>query len=189
MKLILASRSPRRKQLLSSLGYEFIVDPSASNEIFDKNLPLDEALEQVALDKAEEVAGRHPEDVVLAADTIVLIDGKILGKPEDTDAAIEMLKSLSDHMHQVKTGIAIIYKDYKLTKVVTSDVHFRKLSIEEIEQYAASGSPLDKAGGYGIQEVDFAKRVDGSFSNVIGLPLHITARMLQDIQNDPEVMF
>lgn len=112
-----------------------------------------------------------------------------MGKPEDTDAAIEMLKSLSDHMHQVKTGIAIIYKDYKQTKVVTSDVHFRKLSIEEIEQYAASGSPLDKAGGYGIQEVDFAKRVDGSFSNVIGLPLHITARMLQDIQNDPEVMF
>lgn len=147
------------KTALSSLGYEFIVDPSALNEIFDKNLPLDEALEQVALDKAEEVAGRHPEDVVLAADTIVLIDGKILGKPEDTDAAIEMLKSLSDHMHQVKTGIAIIYKDYKQTKVVTSDVHFRKLSIEEIEQYAASGSPLDKAGGYGIQEVDFAKEL------------------------------
>lgn len=189
MNLILASQSPRRQQLLSSLGYSFITDPSGSEEVFDPSLSVDDALMKVALHKAEDVQKRHPEDVILAADTIVLLDGQILGKPADANEAKAMLHALSGRSHEVKTGLALICGSEKSEQTVTSKVHFRQLSDDEIDTYVATGSPLDKAGAYGIQEVSFASNVEGSFTNVIGLPLHMTERMLQNFQRHPEFRF
>ncbi len=189
MNLILASQSPRRKQLLSSLGYRFIIDPSKSEEIFDITLPIDEALQKVAFEKARETQKRHPEDVILAADTIVLFENVILGKPENNEEAFNTLKQLSGNCHEVKTGIAVLYRDHIALKTVTSTVCFRNLDDADIQAYVRTGLPLDKAGSYGIQEVNFASDVRGSYTNVIGLPLHVTARMLQDVQNDPNVKF
>lgn len=187
MKLILASRSPRRKQLLEGLGYQFETDPSTKDEIFDPYLSVDDALKKVAMSKAEDVAKRHPNDVVLAADTIVVYKDRILGKPKDSEDAFNTLKSLSGNEHEVKTGIAIVCPGHKKCSELTTVVRFRDLSDEEIQRYVDTGGPLDKAGSYGIQDVDFAESIDGSHSNVVGLPIRLTAAMLNDLQIDPEV--
>lgn len=189
MKLILASQSPRRKQLLKGLGYEFIVDPSQSEEIFDHSISVDAALEQVAKRKAEDVLKRHPDDVILAADTIVCDKDKILGKPKDKQEAFDTLKSLSGRSHAVKTGVVLLSKNHCCSLVETSIVHFRNLTDEEIWDYVNQGTCLDKAGSYGIQDVDFADHVEGSYSNVVGLPLTRADMLLKDIQMDPAVSF
>lgn len=186
-QLILASQSPRRKELLQGLGYSFLVDPSGSEEVFNDSLSLDEALLDVAKQKAAEVLKRHPEAVIVAADTIVADGGKILGKPKNRQEAFQVLKSLSNKSHEVKTGIVVCSSSHTLGHVETTTVHFRNLSDEEIEQYVSKGSCLDKAGSYGIQDVDFVDHIDGSYSNVVGLPLGVVDVLLKDIQRDPSV--
>lgn len=189
MQLILASKSPRRRTLLSGLGYDFIVEPSLGQEVFDSSLPIDQALEQVALEKAKEVAQRHPDAIVLAADTIVYDRGMILGKPKDAQEAFETLRSLSGRSHEVKTAVVVTGHGHTYSLVETSQVHFRALSDEEIQAYVNQGTCLDKAGSYGIQDVDFVDHTEGSYSNVVGLPIGRTDFLLKQIQTDPEVSF
>lgn len=189
MKLILASQSPRRKELLQGLGYLFDVIPSHSAETFDPSLPLDQALEKVALHKAEDVFESHPDDVVLAADTIVVLDGQILGKPGSREEAVKMLKSLSGRTHEVKTGLALLSPSHRYSGVETTEVVFRELSDQEIEDYVSKGTYLDKAGSYGIQETDFVDHYRGSYSNVVGLPLTTTDILLKETLKDPKIQF
>lgn len=189
MKLILASQSPRRKELLEGLGYAFEVIPSSSEEIFDPALPLDEAIKRVALEKAYNVFDRHPQDIVLAADTIVLQDGNILGKPRNKEDAFRMLKGLSGRWHEVKTGMALVCSSHVFSGTETTRVHFRTLSDQEILDYVNRGTCLDKAGSYGIQETDFVDQYEGSYSNVVGLPLTRTDMLLKETPKDPRVSF
>lgn len=189
MKLILASQSPRRKQLLEGLGYRFEVDPSNSEETFDSSLPIDEAIEQVALVKARDVLQRHPDDAIIAADTIVYDQGKVLGKPKDKQEAFDTLRSLSGRTHEVKTGIVVMTRNHTCPLVDTTFVTFKPLSDEQIWDYVNQGTCLDKAGSYGIQDIDFVEKIDGSYSNVVGLPITKADVMLKQIQSDPAVSF
>ncbi len=171
MKILLASQSPRRKELLEKEGYSFIVHPAKNEEVFDLKLPIDEALEKVAFHKAEEVADLYPEYIVLAADTIVVYENQILGKPANEKDAFACLERLSGNTHYVKTGVCFLYEGKKYSFVETTEVHFRDLSDMEILNYVKSGKCMDKAGSYGIQECDFVEWIDGSYSNVVGLPM------------------
>lgn len=178
MKLLLASQSPRRKELLEQAGYTFEVHPAKAEETFDLNCSLDEALEKVALHKALEVYDLYPEYLTLAADTIVVYDQQILGKPKSEQDAWDCLKMLSGQTHQVKTGVCLLYQNQKKCFVQTSEVHFRDLSDLDIYHYVSSGKCMDKAGAYGIQECDFVEWLDGSYSNVVGLPMEALQEVL-----------
>ena len=177
--IILASQSPRRKELLTQLigltAFQCI--PSQSEETF---LPgdLDEALLHVAKAKGLEVYAKHPEALVLSADTIVVDGETILGKPKSKQEAFETLKRLSNRDHLVKTGLVLLGGQSPKQMVVTTKVHFRGLSDEEIKAYVQEGSCLDKAGSYGIQDTNFVQSLDGSYSNVVGLPLYEVATWL-----------
>ncbi len=170
MKLILASQSPRRKEILESLGYPFEVYPSQKEEIFDKELELDLALERVAFDKAYEVLNTHPNDCILAADTIVVYNHQIYGKPSSKEEATSFLRSFSGNVHEVKTGVCVLTKNKCIQHIETTKVHFRELSDDDIASYVESGRCMDKAGAYGIQECDFVSKIEGSYENVVGLP-------------------
>lgn len=172
MKLILASQSPRRKELLSTLVDNFDIIPAQGEEMFVGN-DIDQALIAVAKAKAGEVWDTHPDCAVLGADTIVWHEGKILGKPKNEQDAIDTLKSLSGQWHEVKTGVVLLSDQQTKEAVSTTRVRFRELSDEEIEAYVKSGKPMDKAGSYGIQETHFVDAIEGSRTNVIGLPLEI----------------
>ncbi|MDO4663581.1 MAG: Maf family protein [Erysipelotrichaceae bacterium] len=183
--LILASKSPRRKQLLGQLiGQEtFECIPSCANEEWT-SADVDTAVLQIAKTKAKEIANTHDEQWVLGADTIVVDQKEILGKPKSLEEASQTLHRLSSCWHEVKTAVVLIAPSH-LKKpiqeaVITTKVHFRNLSDVEIERYVASGSPLDKAGSYGIQEVDFVDQIEGSLTNVIGLPMELVESWLKD---------
>lgn len=170
MSLILASQSPRRSAILKELGYDFYVIPSLSKEVFDPSLPLDEALEQVAYEKARYVQKKHEKSIILSADTIVVMNGKILGKPESLEQAKEFLKSYSNSYHLVKTGVCILTPEVEYSFVETTKVYFKELTDEQIDAYVSLKTCLDKAGAYGIQECEFVDHIEGSYSNVVGLP-------------------
>lgn len=174
-KLILASASPRRKQLLSQLGLDFTVEPSNDDENIRANLPPEITVVTLAEAKAANVARRHNEGLVLGADTIVVIDGLILGKPRDAGHAREMLSRLSGRWHAVYTGLALIDAETgRLIKdVEESRVKFKNLSKGEIENYINTGEPLDKAGAYGIQGKGalLVEKIEGCYYNIVGLPL------------------
>ena len=171
MKLLLASNSPRRKELLEQAHFHFEIGPAKVEEVFDESLPIDEALMKVAQTKAMDVADVYPDYVVIGADTIVYFQGKRLGKPKNKDEAKRCLYALSNQTHEVKTGVCIIRDHQPYTFVETTKVHFRDLSDFEIDKYVKSGACMDKAGAYGIQECDFVEWIDGSYSNVVGLPM------------------
>ena len=173
MKLILASNSPRRKDILTKNGYDFAVVPSTFDEIGQKETPK-QTVEYYAHSKAQDVFEKVKTDdvVVLGADTIVCLDGEILGKPKDKTDAVKMLKTLSGKTHKVITGFTIISKQKKIVDSVTTLVTFNVLSDDLINKYVATGSPLDKAGSYGIQDgFNLVKQYKGSLNNVIGLPI------------------
>lgn len=178
MKLILASQSLRRQAILHEMGYDFEVIPSDAQETFDSQLDLDAALEQVALSKAKTVQKDHPEDMILAADTIVVQNGRIMGKPKDAGEAAEMLLDLSGSWHEVKTGVCLLTPRFEITFTDTARVHFKPLTDQEILEYANSGKPLDKAGAYGIQEVDFVDELIGDYHTVVGLPIKDVAMVM-----------
>lgn len=172
-KLVLASKSPRRKQLLREHGFEFIVEESSFDEISQSKNPVDLAVFN-ASGKAKEVFARLKDEsvVALGCDTIVCVDGVVLGKPKDKKNAKEMLKTLSNRAHKVISGWCLVGKDYIKSGFVETQVVFRALSEKEIEDYIATGSPMDKAGAYGIQDsVNVASRIIGSYENVVGLPI------------------
>lgn len=183
MEIVLASVSPRRAELLKQIGVSFRVIPSNVRE-GEPVHPWKEWVQELAKTKALAVEV-GPEDIVLAADTIVVFQGQVLGKPVDADDARRMLLSLSGSVHDVMTGICvskgkgparIIYQDVELTKV-----YFRELSPREIEAYVESGEPLDKAGAYGIQGLGgmLVERIEGCYYNVVGLPLVRTMNLLR----------
>ncbi|MCF0117686.1 MAG: septum formation protein Maf [Bacilli bacterium] len=170
---ILASSSPRRKELLHTLIDDFKIIPPNVDENIEVNDPTELPLKLSTL-KATNVFKDNKDDIILASDTIVLIDNKILGKPKDNDEAYQMLKLLSNKEHKVITGYTLISKEKFVCRKITSTVIFNELSDDLINSYIASGSPMDKAGAYGIQDNDnfnLIKSFKGSYSNVMGLPL------------------
>lgn len=170
--IILASASPRRHELLAALGVPFEVVPSHVDESTAEDDPLLVA-ELLARRKAEAVAATHPDALVIGSDTIVVLDGRILGKPGDAAEAREMLTSLRGRSHEVVTGVAVALDGRVLSDHDCTAVHMRDYNDAAIEAFIASGSPFDKAGGYAIQDAAFAPvaRFEGCRCNVIGLPL------------------
>jgi len=182
MRLILASSSPRRIELLRRLGLGFeVVKPLWETRIIDDD-PV-EVAELTALEKARAVAGVFTEGLVIGADTIVVIDDEILGKPRDEEEARLFLRKLSGRVHRVITGIAVVDAGRGREEVdhEVTEVKFKELSEEEIELYIASGEPFDKAGGYGIQGLGslFVEWIKGDYFNVVGLPIYRLSLLLR----------
>ena len=172
--IILASASPRRQELLQQIGCAFQVVVSHAEEEKGQHIDPEELVQGNAHRKAAAVAAGHPEQPVLGADTVVALDGHIYGKPRNADEACQMLARLSGRTHRVSTGIALVWKDTCWRAVETTEVTFAPMSAAEIAAYAATGEPLDKAGAYAVQgrAAAFIEGIRGSYSNVVGLPLH-----------------
>lgn len=182
VRLILASASPRRAELLRAAGFQFEVMPADVDEQPWPDEAADPYVRRVALDKARVVALAAPDGIVLAADTSVVVDGAILGKPSDPADAARMLRRLSGRTHEVLTGVAMLGPAGTRVESSFSHVRFNALSEAEIAWYVASGEPADKAGAYAIQGLGsrFVEEVDGSYSNVVGLPVALVYRMLRE---------
>ncbi|MDQ7859791.1 MAG: Maf family protein [Armatimonadota bacterium] len=198
-QLVLASASPRRAELLRQVGLDFTVWPSGAEDETRGVVPerptgggpgwtLDEVrarARQAALEKARAVAASRPDAIVVAADTMVVADGVVLGKPQTPAEAVAMLRLLSGRSHHVATGLAVVWasRAVALAEAVTTLVQFRPLADGEIHRYVATGEPMDKAGGYGIQgrAALFVERVDGDYFAVVGLPLARLARLLDRV--------
>lgn len=188
-RLILASASPRRANLLSQIGLKFEIYPSDISEITPNHNTSPELVTQtLALQKAQSVAKHHTEGLIIGADTLVSLEDELLGKPMNTKHAQEMLTRLSGTCHKVVTGVALI--DAKVNKektlAETTQVYFRKLCPAEIVAYIETGEPADKAGAYGIQGrgAAFVKRIEGCYFNVVGLPLASLVQELMDFEHD-----
>jgi len=180
-RLVLASASPRRRELLAAAGLEFDVDVADVDERpVTGDAPPTYVL-RVARLKAEAVAARRPDRPVLGADTAVVVGQQMLAKPADALDAARMLEQLSGRVHEVLTGVALAFRGQTYAEIDKTTVWFSKLSPEEIEWYAGSGEPLDKAGGYGIQGLAsrFIPRIEGSYTNVVGLPIATVVQLLR----------
>ncbi len=171
--MILASQSPRRKELLSLITEDFRIVPAKGEEILPEGIAPCEAVQLLAQQKAEEIAAEYPDELIIAADTVVAVDDMILGKPADAAHAQEMLKALSGRENSVFTGVCIINGGSKKVFAEETAVEFWELSDKEISDYVATGDPMDKAGAYGIQGRGalLVKRIDGDYYNVMGLPV------------------
>ena len=187
MQIILASGSPRRKEILSQIGVTFSVQPAQGEERITKQIP-EEVVADLSAQKALEVAATAGEDaLVIGADTIVAMDGEILGKPKDTEEAVQMLSKLAGRTHQVYTGVTYCCPGAgaKKTKTFTdcTEVEIYPMTEEEIRAYVVTGEPMDKAGAYAVQGLfaAFVKRLSGDFYNVMGLPV---ARLCQELKAD-----
>ena len=171
--LILASQSPRRRELLSMLGLEFEIITADIDETMDPNLSVEDAVAEVCRKKAQAVGASHPGRLIVAADTIVVVDEQKLGKPHSEAEAKQMLRSLSGRSHTVMTGFCLWQDGHFETHVEHTHLRFRTLSDREIDAYVATGSPMDKAGAYCIQDqaAIFVEALEGDYYNVMGLPL------------------
>ena len=181
--IILASGSPRRKELLQMAGLKFIVLPSTIPEYVPDFIPLENRSGFLAELKASAMSVFHPLEIIIGADTTVLCDGRLMGKPKDAEEAKEMLRFLSGKVHTVYTGVSLIYSDDEDadTFVSATKVEFYELTDEEIDAYVATGEPLDKAGAYGIQGrgCRLVKRIEGDYFTVVGLPVAEVVRRLE----------
>lgn len=188
-RLVLASASPRRRDLLGGAGIDFEVDPAGVDESSSERDPRRLA-EELASRKAREVSRRRPEDWVLGADTVVCVAGELLGKPSGAAEARRMLETLSDSVHEVVTGVCLVAPDGSaVTTSETTRVHMRPIAADEIEAYVASGEWRDKAGGYAIQENADAfvtELAGGGFDNVVGLPVDLVRRLLEESGFSPD---
>lgn len=184
MKILLASQSPRRKELLSSLGFDFEVVKIDCEEVLPENTPIEVAAAYLSQLKADAFGNLKVGEVLLTADTVVAIDGQILGKPKDGADAKAMLQALSGKTHQVYTGITLKTSDKVITETDVADVEFDEISDAEIDYYIQNYEPFDKAGSYGIQEwlgMAKIKKMNGSFYTIMGLPTHLVYKILREI--------
>lgn len=180
--IILASGSPRRKELMTLAGFDFTVKVADVDESLPDEITPYDAVKMLSLKKASAVSDCYPDSVVIGADTVVAFENKILGKPASKENAFEMLKTLSGNTHKVYTGVAIIYKDRISNFFEETDVEFYPLSDDEIQEYIDTGEPMDKAGAYGIQGKGcvLVKRINGDYSNVVGLPI---SKLYRELKN------
>jgi septum formation protein len=186
MRLILASSSPRRYEILKNAGYEFEVIPSFADENISQKMQPEELAASLSYKKAKDVFEKHKDMVdivVIGADTIVVLDGKILGKPTGKSESFEMIKAMSGRKHDVYTGVSIIHRDMADTFFVKTTVEFLNIEDEQIRAYIDTGEPADKAGSYGIQGYGsvFVKRIEGDFYSVMGLPVSKVYEKLKGI--------
>ncbi len=183
MSIILASTSPRRRELLALLGIAFEVVPPTVEEIPSPGLLPREQVKQFAFDKARSIASRHPDDLVLGSDTVIEIDGTLVGKPRDLDDAATMLRQLRGRTHQVHTGIALIHEaDYvTVVRVETALVRMTAFTDRELRRYLETKESLGKAGAYSIQGegARFIETIEGDYPTIVGLPLRLTADLLE----------
>jgi len=191
-KIVLASASPRRRELLNQISLNPVIEPSTVVEVITTRVPKDAVME-LSLQKAEDVAKhQQPGTIVIGADTVVAADGKILGKPKSHEEAFEMIESFQGKTHQVFTGVTLIYCGKHGTIVRSfaerTDVHVYPMTTEEIRSYAEDEEPMDKAGAYGIQGrfAAFIKGIDGDYSNVVGLPVGRVYQELKQICEQEE---
>ncbi len=180
--IILASASPRRRQLLKQIVPNFKVVPAEGGEEADASLPPEEIARSLAAHKCDEVFSSHPDDTVIGCDTIVVFNGAVLGKPRDAADAAATLRALSGRTHYVVTGVCIRKGGQRLVDHERTEVKFNVLSDEFIARYVAGGSPLDKAGSYGIQDEGVVKAYYGSYTNVVGMPVRLVKEMLGRLQ-------
>lgn len=189
MAIILASQSPRRRQLLEQMGFtDFLIRPAQGEELADPNLDPGGLVEALSRQKALEIsASADPEDLIIAADTVVAVDGQVLGKPHSIQQAHEMLSALSGREHTVYTGVTVCRGGQFLTQHEATAVRFRPLTAQEIDAYIATGEPMDKAGSYGIQGRGalLVEGISGDYFNVVGLPVCRLGRMLTQFGVDP----
>ena len=189
MAIILASQSPRRRQLLEQMGFsDFLVRPARGEELADPGLDPGALVEALSRQKALEIAaGAAGADLIIAADTVVAVDGQVLGKPRDTQDAFRMLSALSGREHMVYTGVTVCRGEQILTQHEATAVRFRPLTAREINAYIATGEPMDKAGSYGIQGRGalLVEGISGDYFNVVGLPVCRLGRMLTRFGVDP----
>ena len=186
MNIILASQSPRRQELMKEISSSFVVCPSHFDEVTPDNLSVREKVAFIAKNKGLEVKVKYPEDIVISADTIVVLNGEIIGKPKDEEDAYKILSKLNNSTHEVLTAFFIFYKDKVISDIVSSFVTFNKIDDVLIREYIASKSPLDKAGAYGVQDNDkyhFIKEVKGSIDNVVGFPVKEVKEALKKIED------
>lgn len=181
-EIILASASPRRKELLETAGIDFSVKVADVEEIIEEGLTPDRVVMSLALQKAKAVAQSNPDSVVIGADTVVVLDNTILGKPESEEHAVEMLTALSGRSHTVYTGVALVKGDSVRNFCEATEVEFYDLTKEEIEAYVETKDCMDKAGAYGIQTQGcvLISRINGDYFNVVGLPVSKVYRELRD---------
>lgn len=184
MKILLASQSPRRKELLSSLGFDFEVVKIDCEEILPDHIKIENAASYLSELKANAFRNLEKDEVLITADTVVAIDDQILGKPLDEEDSKQMLKKLSGKTHQVFTGITIKTISKTFTETDVADVEFEHISDDEIDFYIKNYKPFDKAGSYGIQEwlgMAKIKKINGSFYTIMGLPTHLVYKILNKI--------
>jgi len=192
MTVILASKSPRRKELLSRIIPRFEVESLEVDETLPKDAPIEEGVRVLAVRKGEAVARlRGGEHMIISSDTLVELGGIPLGKPKSEDDAVEMLTHLSGRAHNVHTGVAVHYRGRVLSGTATSTVRFRELSEKEIRDYVATGEPMDKAGAYGIQGLggELVEGYDGDFDTIVGLSLALTGELIEkmkELTNDED---
>lgn len=185
-KIILASASPRRRELLEQIGLEFEVIPSHAKEIITKELP-GEVVEELSLQKAQDVAGQLTDGIIIGSDTIVWQNGRIMGKPRDRAQAYEMLRSLQGNVHSVFTGVTVIVKkntgrEQRHTFHCETKVHICPMTDDEINTYIETGEPMDKAGAYGIQGrfAAWVEAIEGDYNTVVGLPVCALWQVLKE---------
>ena len=186
MRYILASKSPRRRELLCRIVDNFEILTAEVDESLDDGIHPRDGVEILAIRKGEVIAKDHPEAMVISSDTLVEIDGIALGKPVDEADAASMLSALSGRAHNVHTGVAVHYQGKVYSGVDTTAVHFRKMTDEEILDYVRSGDPMDKAGAYGIQSGGgkFVSGFDGNYDTVVGLSVTLTKKLIDEALND-----
>ena len=183
MQILLASTSPRRRELLGLLGLSFHIVPPTSQEIFSPHLPPIEQTRQLARDKAQSVANQHPQDLVIGSDTVIEIEGRLLGKPENMQKAETMLRHLRGRRHQVHTGVAVIHQAtcVSIDFVETAQVWIKSFDETTLNAYLATEESLGKAGAYSIQGegAQLIEKIEGDYPTIVGLPLWKTAKALE----------
>lgn len=184
MQYVLASASPRRRELLKQILPEFEVIPAECGEEVNLSLFPEQMVLALAERKCEEVFEKNPDKTVIGCDTVVVFGGQVLGKPKNRDDATRTLKMLSGKTHFVITGVCVKNKFYQKSAFDKTEVRFNPLSDDFIKIYVDSGAPLDKAGSYGIQDGGFVKEYFGSYTNVVGLPVTLVKKLLEEVRVD-----
>ena len=191
MQIILASQSPRRRQLLEQMEIShFDIIPAKGEERADPNLTPEQLVEELSRQKAAEIAANHPDALIIAADTVVAVDGTVLGKPRDRDDAVRMLQTLSGREHTVYSGLTVCWQGRSVTQHEATAVRFRPLTLDDIHHYVSTGEPMDKAGSYGIQGYGctLVEGISGDYYNVVGLPVCRLSQILSGFGVDPLAM-